>query len=201
MIAAPVDPATVRSAAHEIVARPEFRQAPPSPIDRLRRWVFERIAHVVQAALSGRMTLLGVALLVAISILVVYLGYRVVRGMSADRRVAGQLPGGPARAPSDWLHRAAECEGRGDWPGALKARYRALVAELALRHVVEEIPGRTTGEYRVALSETLPAAAEPFGGATELFEATMYGAHQTGPAEAARLADLSRRVLSSRVQS
>lgn len=200
MIAAPADPVTVRDAAHEIVARPEFRQAPPSPIDRLRRWVFERISHVVQAALSGRMTLLGVALLVAISILVVYLGYRVVRGISADRRVAADLPG-PVRPPSDWLLQAAECEGRGDWPGALMARYRALVAELALRHFVEEIPGRTTGEYRVALSAALPAAAEPFGGATELFEATMYGARQTGPAEAARLADLSRRVLSSRVQS
>ncbi|GAC1600161.1 MAG: hypothetical protein NVS3B21_27140 [Acidimicrobiales bacterium] len=68
---------------------------------------------------------------------------------------------------------------------------------MALRHVVDEIPGRTTGEYLAAVSAALPAAIEPFAGATELFDATMYGARQTGPGDAARLADLSRLVLSS----
>ncbi|GAC1531872.1 MAG: DUF4129 domain-containing protein [Acidimicrobiales bacterium] len=199
-MASPPDPVSVRHAAHDIVSRPEFRQAPPSPIDRLRRWVFGRIAHVVQVALSGRMTLVGILLLVAIAVLAVYLGHRVVRGVSADRRATAGLPGGPARPPSDWLVEAADCERRADWRGALRARYRALVAELALRHLIEEVPGRTTGEYRVAVSGALPAASEPFSGATELFEATMYGARETGPGEAARLAELSRRVLSSGVR-
>ncbi|GAC1376937.1 MAG: DUF4129 domain-containing protein [Acidimicrobiales bacterium] len=197
MIAAPPDPPSVRHLAHEIVSRPEFRQAPPSPIDRLRRWVFGRIAHVVQAALSGRMTVVGITLLVGIALLVAYLGYRVVRGVSTDRRATADLPGGTARPPSDWLREATDCEARGDWRGALLARYRALLAELALRHLIDEVPGRTTGEYRLAVSGALPAATESFSGATELFDSTMYGARETGPGEATRLAELSRRVLSS----
>jgi hypothetical protein len=77
----------------------------------------------------------------------------------------------------------------------LRARYRALVAELAARGVVDEVPGRTTGEYRAEVIANLPGAAPEFGGATELFEATVYGDRSAGPSDTAELDALADRVL------
>ncbi len=98
-------------------------------------------------------------------------------------------------APADWLAEAAACEARGDWQAALRARYRALVAELARRGLVDEIPGRTTGEYRAEVAANLPLAAPEFSNATDLFELAVYGHAPTGPEDASRVRQLSDRVL------
>ena len=77
----------------------------------------------------------------------------------------------------------------------MRARYRALVADLAGRGVVDEIPGRTAGEYQAELGANLPAAAPPFAGATELFEGARYGQRPTASADAAHFRELADRVL------
>jgi hypothetical protein len=69
------------------------------------------------------------------------------------------------------------------------------VADLALRGVVDEVPGRTAGEYRREVDQALPDAAGDFAGATELFEVAWYGRADTGAQQAAHLRDLSDRVL------
>ncbi|HJU00766.1 MAG TPA: DUF4129 domain-containing protein, partial [Actinomycetes bacterium] len=74
-------------------------------------------------------------------------------------------------------------------------RYRALVADLAARGLVEEVPGRTAGEYRREIGRAAPAASADFAGATELFEVAWYGRADTGPQQAAHLRDLSAQVL------
>src|SRR4029450_4451834 len=58
---------------------------------------------------------------------------------------------------------------------ALRSRYRALAPDLASRGLVEEVPGRTAGEYRRQVGRALPEAATDFAGATELFEVAWYG--------------------------
>jgi hypothetical protein len=98
---------------------------------------------------------------------------------------------GPRRPAAEWLADAAACEARSDWRGALRCRYRALVADLAQRGLVEEIAGRTTGEYRAAVAETLPASADLFAGATELFELAWYGDGPTDAAATARFRELA----------
>lgn len=189
------DPGAVRRAAHDILSRPEFQPPYESPIDRLRHWVGQQIARVLDAAFSGRVTLLGAVVLGAIAVLVVYLGVRAVRGVTRDPAARGVVFDGPRRPPADWLAEALACEQRADWRGALRARYRALVAELARRGLVEEVAGRTAGEYRRAVEASLPRSAEEFGGATELFELVVYGDGTSGPPESARLEELSARVL------
>ena len=189
------DPDEVRRAAQRILGRAEFQEAPQSPIDRLRHWVATQITRAVAAGLSGRATVLGVVLLIVIAGLVVVLAVRFSRSLQRDARAGLVVVGVPGRAPGEWRAEAAACEARGDHRGALRARYRALVAELALRRLVDEVPGRTTGEYRVAVAEALPGAAEPFGGATELFEAAFYGDRPTGPADSAALTTLADKVL------
>jgi hypothetical protein len=77
----------------------------------------------------------------------------------------------------------------------LRCRYRALVADLAGRGLVDEVPGRTTGEYRAEVGENVPRVAPEFAGATELFEAAWYGNRPTGEEESQRFRRLADQVM------
>lgn len=191
----PRDAQSIRRAAHDILSQPQFRTAGPSLIERARSWAGRQISHALDAALAGHLGAFGAVVLLAIAVAIVFIVVRVTRASRHGGRVAGYHVGPAGRLPADWLADAAACEARGDWRGALRARYRALVAELGRRGVVDEIPGRTTGEYRAEVAENLPSAAQQFGGATDLFEATVYGGKESGPADAATLETLSRGVL------
>jgi hypothetical protein len=70
------------------------------------------------------------------------------------------------------------------------------VADLAARGLVEEVPGRTAGEYRRQVDAVVPEVAPAFDGATSLFEGAWYGGRSTGAEEAARFRELEARVLS-----
>jgi hypothetical protein len=189
------DAGSVRAAAHAILSQPQFRQTPESPIDRFRHWVGQQIAHALSGALSGRVTVIGAVALVAIAALVAWLVVRVSRRVQLDRAVGGVVVGSGAMPPAEWLRMALACEQRGDWRGALRARYRALVGELTRRGLATDIAGRTTGEYRDEVRVSLPGTSEDFGVATELFEHAVYGAEPTGPDESRRIQQLADRVL------
>ena len=191
----PRDPQSIRGTARGILSQPQFRTAGPSALERARSWAGRQVSHALDAALAGHFGVAGVVVLLLIAAAVVLVVARVVRASRHTGAVRGYRVDGGSRPPADWLAEAAACEARGDWRGALRARYRALVAELAARGVVDEVPGRTTGEYRAEVSANLPAAAPEFGGATDLFEATMYGDQASGPAETAELDALAHRVL------
>jgi len=189
------DPTSVRQAAKQILSEPQFRQ-PPEPIeDRVRHWIGEQLGRLLNDVVSGHLGLLGGVALLAILVGVVWVVVRASRRITADPFLRGVGLGGPLRAPADWLREAAGYESRGDWHNALLARYRALVAELSRRGVVDEIAGRTSGEYRREVSQALPTAADDFAGATDLFEQSRYGDLQAGPDDAASLKRLSDRVL------
>ena len=189
------DPDSVRRAAHDILAQPQFRSIPPSLIDRARHWLGQEGSKLLDETLSGHLSVIGAGVLVLIVALLVWLVVRGVRNLRADPAARGPAVASTRRPPADWLAEAAACESRGDWRGALRARYRALVAELSRRGLVDEIPGRTTGEYRAEVAANLPGAAAEFGTATDLFEAAVYGHRAAGPAETGEIRDLSARVL------
>jgi len=191
----PRDPASVRRAAHDILSQSQFRTSGPSPLQRARSWLGHQIGHALDAALGGHLGVFGAVVLLLIAAALVVVVVRVTRASRHGGRLAGTRVGPIGRAPQDWLAEATACEARGDWRGALRARYRALVAELAGRGVVDEVPGRTTGEYRAEVALNLPRAAPGFGGATDLFEETVYGHRNVGPADAAQLEGLAHDVL------
>ena len=168
------DPDQVREVTREVLSRPEFRAPQRSLMERVIDWVLEVI---------GR--LLGVAVLVA----------RFSRGLTPSPEVAAAVPAGRRRSAAEWRAEAEAHERAGAWREAVRSRYRALVADLAFRGVVEEVPGRTAGEYRRQVGRALPDAASDFAGATELFEVAWYGRSDTGAQQAAHLRDLSDRVL------
>jgi Domain of unknown function (DUF4129) len=194
---APVrDPQQVREVTREVLSRPEFRAPERSLMERVIDWVLEMIGRLL-AALggSGAGGIVGLVLLGLILLGVGVLAARFSRGLTPSPEVAAAVPGGRLRSAVEWRAEAEAHERAGAWREAVRSRYRALVADLALRGVVEEVPGRTAGEYRREVDQALPDAAGDFAGATELFEVAWYGRADTGAQQAAYLRDLSDRVL------
>ena len=190
------DPQQVREVVREVLSRPEFRPPQRSLTERLFDWVLELIGRLL-AALggSGAGGIVGLVLLALVLVGVGVLVARFSRGLTPSAEVAAAVPVGRRRSAAQWRADAEAQERVGAWREAVRSRYRALVADLAARGLVEEVPGRTAGEYRREVGRAVPAAAADFAGATELFEVAWYGRADTGAREAAHLRDLSDRVL------
>jgi hypothetical protein len=190
------EPEQVREVVREVLSRPEFRPPQRSLTERVLDWVLETIGRLL-AALggSGAGGIVGLVLLALVLVGVGVLAARFSRGLTPSPEVAAAVPGGRRRSAAEWRAQAEAHERAGAWREAVRSRYRALVADLAARGLVEEVPGRTAGEYRREVGRALPEAATDFAGATELFEVAWYGRSGTGAGEAAHLRDLSERVL------
>lgn len=76
---------------------------------------------------------------------------------------------------TDWHRLAEEALARGDYRAALRARYGALLAALAARGVIPEVPSLTAGECRQAVARRLPEAYPVVERATIAFEASFFG--------------------------
>ncbi len=186
----------VREAIDAILARPEFAPEPRSWLERGRDLVLERLAELLQAMFdAGAGGVVGWTIVVVLALAAVLLALRFSRGLRADPTVAPDASRPPLRPATDWWADAAAHEAAGEWRAGLRCRWRALVADLAGRGLVEEVPGRTAGEYRQQVAAALPAAAPDFDAATALFEAAWYGEHPADAGQAERLRRLSDQVL------
>ncbi|MEN9645081.1 MAG: hypothetical protein RL238_1750 [Actinomycetota bacterium] len=100
-----------------------------------------------------------------------------------------------SREPTDWRSEAEGHRRAGRYRDALRCRYRALVGDLARRGLIDEIPGRTTGEERAQLRVVRPGAGEPFDAAADLFDDAWYGHAEVGADDDDRFQALERDVL------
>lgn len=186
----------VHEAIERILARPELAPEPRSALERGRDWVVDRLDGLLDAMLSaGAGNAVGLAVVALLVVISVVLAVRFSRNLRSDPVLAATPTGGPRRSATDWRSDAAAHEAAGRWQAALRCRWRALVADLAGRGLVEEAPGRTAGEYRRQLAAAAPAAAGDFDAATILFEDAWYGDRPVDAAHAHRLGALSDRVL------
>lgn len=177
------NPAEISGRADDILSRAEFRQT-ESFLERASRWIDELLSDIVGGLTGG-----GVGTLVSWLILVALVGalaWVVVRmsPVGALTRVADAEAVVATRGPSATEHRSAAewraeaerlaTEGRYD--EAIRARYRALLADLIQRGLVDDVAGRTAGEYRREVETVAPpAAAASFGAATDVFQDVWYG--------------------------
>ncbi len=99
------------------------------------------------------------------------------------------------RPPDRWRRAAGDHRAAGRYRDAIRCEYRALVGDLARAGVVDEIPGRTSGEERVQLAELAPTVSADFDTAADLFDEAWF---DDGPVDAAddeRFVDASKAVL------
>lgn len=189
--------ADARSAAQDVLSRPEFHRPGPSLIERIERWVSDAINRVLEtiSGAAGGGVIASIILVAAVALTVVML-LRFGKGVQKDApRPAARVRTGRGRSAEDWRSEAAQHETAGRWRDGLRCRYRALVAELAGNGLLDDLPGKTTGEERADIAVAAPSASHSFSEATELFDDVWYGDAPTGPDDAARFRSLSERVL------
>ena len=165
--------------------------------------------------LSALSLLLWVVLIAA----VVWLAYLLVRWVVTTRGVAAKRRSTEAtepvgdddvieadavvvdssREPISWRAEADRHRGAGRYRDAVRCRYRALVGELARRGLIDEIPGRTTGEERAQLRRVRPTASSPFNAAADLFDGVWYGSYEAAADDDDRFQGLEREVLAASV--
>jgi hypothetical protein len=180
----------------DVLSRDEFREPAKSLLQRGRDALFDflgrLLARILEGATGSPIGWLAVALVVGVLALLVV---RFARSVTRDPE--GEAVGVPAsrRTARDWRADADASEAAGDWRSALRYRYRALVADLAARGLVDEIPGRTAGEYRAEVATNVPTVAADFSGATAMFERAWYGGVPSGRDDADRFRSLEQRVL------
>jgi hypothetical protein len=186
----------VREAADRILARPEFDADQRSLLARARDAVVNWLDDLLgELAGGGGGQLVGWVVVVLLTVAAVVFAVRFTRGARRDPGFVPGRPLVPRRTAAEWRAEAESHEVAGRWRPALRCRYRALVADLAARGLVEEVPGRTTGEYRRQVDVAVPDVAPAFAGATTLFEGAWYGGRPTGADEAARFRELETHVL------
>jgi hypothetical protein len=186
-------PGQVSRTIDRVLARPEYRHPGPSLLERVQRDVLDWVARVLSGVVgAGLGAWIALAVILALVVVVVW---RVAGGVTRDPGQGVAVSSRRLRPAADWRAEAEAHERAGEWRQAVRARYRALVADLAGRGFLQEIPGRTAGEYRAELGEALPAVSPQFTGATELFEGAWYGRRPTAAADAAHLRELSDQVL------
>jgi hypothetical protein len=105
-----------------------------------------------------------------------------------------------AQTAEQWRLEADRLAAQGDYREALRCRYRALIAELADRRLIDQVPGRTSGDYERAVRALVPEAAEQFSSATRLFERCWYG-HEPSDAKAQVVFDEAARAVIDEVGS
>jgi hypothetical protein len=181
-----------RRAAEDVLSRPEYAEVAPSLLERVGDAVQQAIGRIL-AGLGGTGTgsVVAYVVLTAVAVGVLLLSIRAARSLRRDAAGGLATAGDVGRPTIAWLDDAVAHEQVGRWREAVRCRYRALVATLAANGTVEEMPGRTAGEYLDGVRAVAPAAVDAFADATEVFERAWYGRDDVGPADAAALRSAS----------
>jgi hypothetical protein len=178
-----------------VLSRAEYQEADPGLVRRilsfLGEWLGRALENIVGA---GEQNVVGTTVIVVVTLVTVFLVLWFVRGVRRDPGQDVALSGTPGRPPREWLAEAEEHERAGRWREALRCRYRLLLARLAAQGLVDEVPGRTSGEYLAEATQSVPAAAADLRGVTLAFERVWYGNHPVGGAEVGQVAEAVERV-------
>ena len=100
----------------------------------------------------------------------------------------------PMRAAGDYRAAAEQAAAAGDWAGAVRDRFRAVVRELELQTILDVRPARTASEAAYQASRVLPECTEALRTGAETFNAVVYGDRTATPAAYQRLIALDEQV-------
>jgi hypothetical protein len=114
-----------------------------------------------------------------------------------DDALAGTVIIDRSREPRGWREEAERHRADGRFRDSIRCRYRALVGDLARRGLLDEIPGRTTGEERAQLRVSSPNTVPFFREAADLFDGAWYGHIAVSVTDDDRFRQLDRDVLAA----
>ena len=176
------NPDAVRDAACRLVESRDVCSPPSAPA------TLPRTPGPSGASGGGLLGVMLWGLLILAVVALAFVAYRYLRVRRPEREhtdndaadpdtdeIAGMVVVDRSREPRGWREEAEAHRIAGRYRDALRCRYRALVGDLARRGLLDEVPGRTTGEERRELQSSAPVALPFFGEAADLFDAAWYG--------------------------
>jgi len=173
-----------QEAAKEL-AKPAYGQAGDNLISRVINQVMEWIADLL-TNLTGQSPdgNAGLFMLVGLIVLVVIVVLWRAGVLRTTRSIKGQVvfEDNRPRSASEYRSQAEAEAAGGDYTAAVRSRFRACVAELTERTVIDERPGRTAYEAVADAGRVVPALREPLQPAALMFTEVVYG-NRPGTAE------------------
>ena len=195
----PIDPQRL---ALRILSEKRFAQRVVRPVphtwwDAVQSWLadrwhqlmdaFGRSVHVGRGATAA----LGDLVLVAVVILLVVVGARLLMQLSREYgTAAGARPLAFRFAAADLYARAIAAAGERRYDRAVTLLFRATLASLDMRHALDDVPSRTVNECRRDVRARAPRFAGAFDGIARLFTAVAYANAAAGEAEWAQAREI-----------
>ncbi len=186
-----------RRLAADILAGSSFRND-RSLLERAQDWLGERLASLFGAFGGGGAPAVIAWLVLAVAAgVVVYLLARGVSPLRSPRRsprrarvTAVDTAAAPGDSARDWRAESERLEAAGLLDEAMRARFRALVADLVAAGALSDIAGRTTGEHCDELCARAPQVSGDFTTLTRRFEQVWYGRATAGHSDLAAFRDV-----------
>ncbi|WP_020392941.1 DUF4129 domain-containing protein [Kribbella catacumbae] len=173
-----------QEAAKEL-AKPAYGQAGDNIVSRVVNEVLEWISDTLRSLTgqspdgnAGLFMLVGLIVLVVVVVLWRAGVLRTTRGTKGQAVFETSRP----RGASEYRSQAEAEAAQGDYTAAVRSRFRACVAELTERTVLDERPGRTAYEAVADAGRVVPALREPLQPAALMFTEVVYG-NRPGTAE------------------
>jgi len=190
----------VEAAVKSILAEPAYRVGATKPAQPQRESLWERILDWIMtklAQLFGGLaqatqkvpllgTLLGYAIIAAAVAGLVFVGFRIARGLTSRRVAAAGGIGDalPVDANADELYALARDHARdGNAAPAVALLYQAALVLLDRVDRVEYDPSRTPGEYRRLVRRKAQLIADAFDALARLFVAVAFARARAGAEE------------------
>lgn len=165
------------SEAAKELSKPLYGQAGDSLVSRamqkLLEWIGELFQNVAEQSPDGRAGLAILVLLIALVVLVVVWRAGVLRTTRTDSRAVFDTA--RPRTAAEYRAEAEAAAAVGDFAAGVRSRFRACVAELTERTVLDDRAGRTAYEVVADAGTAVPGLQEPLRPAALVFTEIVYG--------------------------
>ena len=167
-------------------------------LNKLLEWISELFNEVAVNAPGGRGGLLILLALVALVVVVVVWRAGVLRTTRTEQQVVFET--GRLRSAAEYRAEAESAAGAGQFGPAIRARFRACVAELTERTILDDRAGRTAYEVATDATRALPVLQDTLRPASVVFAEVAYGNRRPTPERYAAVvaADEAARQVSTR---
>lgn len=202
LLRAALDPSreVARDWARRELSDPAYAQARPGWVERLARWLIDRLSELqVPGGLAPSRTL-GLVLLLAIvaAVVAVALTRTGLARRGVRVRASGPVMDDVRRSAAQHRRLADQAADDGQYEDAVRERFRAVARSLEERAVLDERPGRTADEVAAEAGRSLPASAAGLRSAARLFDDVQYGGRAAAAAHDRQLRDLDDELASAR---
>ncbi|GAA1700079.1 DUF4129 domain-containing protein [Kribbella yunnanensis] len=167
-----------REAAEEL-SKSAYRQSGGSLIERavnkMLEWIADLLDSVTGASPNGHLGLILLVALIALIVVVVLWRAGVLRTSKRGQRQQSVFDTSRPRSAAEYRAQAEKEAASGDFTHAIRSRFRACVAELVERTILDDRAGRTAYEVVADAGRIAPTLRDSLQPAALAFTEVVYG--------------------------